>query len=223
MTDFTHARTNMVDTQVRPEGVTDHAIIGAMGDIPRETFLTARLRPFAYSDDDLLVKEADGDTPARYLVRPSPLARLAQAADIRQSDFALLVGCATGYMAAILARLAGSVVAVEADAGLADASSQTLVDLGIDNVAIVTGPLEVGLPSEAPFDVILLGGAVEEVPTALFDQLRERGRLVAVVGYGRAAQAMVYTRTDDDIGGRAVFDVHIPPLPGFRKPKAFVF
>ncbi|MCP4380290.1 MAG: protein-L-isoaspartate O-methyltransferase [Hyphomicrobiales bacterium] len=223
MTDFASARTTMVDNQVRTEGVTDHAIIGAMGDIPRESFLVSRLRPFAYSDDDLVVKEGDAESPPRYLLRPAPLARLVQAADIRQSDFALLVGCPTGYMAAILARLAGSVVAVEEDDQLVAASSETLVELGIDNVAVVSGSLEAGYPSEAPFDVILLGGAVEEIPPTMFDQLRDGGRLVGVVGYGRAAQAMVYTRTDDDVGGRAVFDVHVPPLPGFRKPKSFVF
>ena len=223
MTDFDSARTTMVDTQVRTEGVTDHAIIGAMGDIPREAFLVPRLRPFAYSDDDLIVKEGDAETPARYLLRPAPLARLVQAAEIRQSDFVLLVGCPTGYMAAVLARLAGSVVAVEEDDQLMAASSETLVELGIDNVAVVSGPLEAGYPSEAPFDVILLGGAVEEIPPPFFDQLRDGGRLVGVVGYGRAAQAMVFARTDDDVGGRAVFDVHLPPLPGFRKPRSFVF
>ncbi|WP_421723758.1 protein-L-isoaspartate O-methyltransferase family protein [Bauldia sp.] len=223
MTDFAAARANMVDTQVRTEGVTDHAVIGAMADIPRESFLMNRLQPFAYSDDDIVVKEATGTMPARYLIRPAPLARLAQAAEVSESDFALLVGCATGYMAAVLARLAGSVVAVEEDEQLASESSETLLELGIDNVAIVTGPLEAGYPSEGPYDVIILGGAVETVPEALFDQLREGGRLVAVLGYSRAGQAMVYTRTDDDIGRRVVFDAHIPPLPGFRKPQSFIF
>ncbi len=105
-------------------------------------------------------------------------------------------------------------VALELDEGLAAKASETLIEQGIDNVAVVTGPLEEGYPSEGPYDVILLGGAVEVIPQPLFEQLREGGRLVAVVGYGRAAPAMVYTHTDDDFGGRPVFDVHMPPLPG---------
>ena len=162
-------------------------------------------------------------SPARYLIRPSPLARLLQEAEITKSDFALIVGSPTGYTAAILAHLAGSVVALESDEDLAARASEALIEHGIDNVAVVTGPLEVGYPSEGPYDVILLGGAVEVIPQPLFEQLRQGGRLVAVVGYGRAAPAMVYTRTDDDFGGRPVFDVHLPALPGFRKPKSFVF
>lgn len=223
MTDFASARQTMVDTQVRTEGVTDHDVLRAMSNIPREKFLPPRSRPFAFIDDDIEVKaESDGGT-ARYMVRAAPFARMLQAADINQSDFAMVVGCPTGYMAAILARLASSVIVLESDEELAEKASETLIDLGIDNVAVVTGPLEEGYPSEAPYDVILLGGSVQVIPQPLFEQLKEGGRLVAVVGYGRAAQAMVHTRTDDDFGGRSVFDVHLPPLPGFRKPKSFVF
>ncbi len=223
MTDFASARATMVDTQIRTEGVTDHDVLRAMGEIPREYFLPAASRSFAYIDDDILVKEAAAGSPARYLIRPAPLARLLQAAGIAESDFALIVGCPTGYGAAILAHLAGSVVALESDEALAAKASETLIEQGIDNVAVVTGPLEAGYPSEGPYDVILLGGAVEVVPQPLFEQLREGGRLVAVVGYGRAAPAMVFTHTDDDFGGRPIFDAHIPPLPGFQKPKSFVF
>ncbi|MCB1495008.1 MAG: protein-L-isoaspartate O-methyltransferase [Bauldia sp.] len=223
MTDFASARATMVDTQIRTEGVTDHDVLRAMAEIPRERFLPAASRQFAYIDDDILVAEPAAGRPARYLMRPTPLARLMQEAEIGQSDFVLVVGCPTGYSAAILARLAGSVVALESDEELAAKASENLLDQGIDNVAVVTGPLEAGYPSEGPYDVILLGGAVETVPQNLFDQLKEGGRLVAVVGYGRAAPAMVYTHTDDDFGGRAVFDVHLPPLPGFQAPKSFVF
>lgn len=223
MIDFAKARTIMVDTQIRTESVTDHDIIAAMSEIPREMFLAPALRPFAYIDDDILVKDAEGGNPARYLIRPTPLARMLQAAEIGQSDFALIVGSPTGYAAAVLARLAGSVVALESDETLAANASEALTEQGIDNVAVVTGPLEAGYPSEAPYDVILLGGAVEEIPQPLFEQLKEGGRLVGVLGYGRAAPAMVFTHTDDDFGGRSVFDVHLPPLPGFQRPRSFVF
>jgi protein-L-isoaspartate(D-aspartate) O-methyltransferase len=223
MTDFATARATMVDTQIRTEGVTDHDVLQAMEDIPRERFVPPRLRPFAYIDDDLEIKAPTGEAPARYLIRPAPLARLIQAADVSQSDFALVVGGPTGYAAAILARLAGSVVALESDEELSASASATLVDLGIDNVAVVTGPLEAGYPSEGPYDVILLTGAVETVPRPLFEQLKEGGRLVAVMGYGRAAPATVFMRTDNDFGARPVFDAYLPRLPGFEKPKSFVF
>ena len=156
-------------------------------------------------------------------MEPAPFARLLQIAEIGPDDIVLDAGCGTGYSAAILSRLASSVVALESDPALASAASETLLDLGIDNVAVVTGPIEGGYPSEGPFDVIVLEGAVETVPDALFDQLKEGGRLVGVVGFGRAAPAMVYTRTEGDIGGRSAFNAHVRPLPGFRKPREFVF
>lgn len=222
MTDYAAARARMVDTQVRTEGVTDHSVLGALGAVPRERFLPARLRDLAYSDDDLELTEAVASEP-RFLIRPAALARLLQAAEIHPTDFALIVGCESGYSAAVLARLASSVVALESDRGLANEASSVLVDLEVDNVAVVNGPLESGLASEGPYDVILMGGSVEVVPEALFAQLREGGRLVAVVGYGRAARAVVFTKTDDDIGERAAFNAYLPPLPGFRKAEEFVF
>lgn len=220
MTDYAAARTIMVDTQIRTEGVVDHAIIRAMGEVPRERFVPAGARPFAYTDADILVKE---DGHHRRLMRPATLARLVQAADIAPSDFVLVVGCATGYAAALIASLATSVIALESDEGLAAEASATLMDLGIGNVAVVTGPLEQGYASEGPYDVIILDGAAEEIPQVLFDQLKEGGRLVAVVGYNRAAPAMIFTKTDDDVGGRPVFDAFVPALPGFARPKAFTF
>jgi protein-L-isoaspartate(D-aspartate) O-methyltransferase len=221
MTDYAAARTMMVDTQIRTEGVTDYRILRTMGEVPRERFVPARARPFAYSDADIVVKE-EGHHHRR-MIRPATLARLIQAAAVAPGDFALVVGCATGYSAAVIAGLASSVIALESDGELAAASAETLTDLGIGNVAVVTGALEQGYPAEAPYDVIFLDGAVEHVPPDLFAQLREGGRLVAVVGYNRAASAMVYTRTDDDIGGLPVFDAFVPALPGFSRPREFTF
>jgi protein-L-isoaspartate(D-aspartate) O-methyltransferase len=223
MEDFSTARTKMVDSQLRTQNVTDFAVLSAMGAVPREHFVPAAMRPFAYIDQDILIKEASADGPARYLMEPGPLGRLLQLADVTSSDIALDVGCASGYSAAVLARLAGSVVALESDETLAARASETLVELGIDNVAVVTGPLEAGYAAEGPYDVIFLGGAVETVPQALFDQLKDGGRLVAVVGYGRSALATLFTKSGGDIGDRAEFDADVRPLPGFRKAKAFVF
>jgi protein-L-isoaspartate(D-aspartate) O-methyltransferase len=223
MEDYAAARTKMVDSQLRTNDVTDYSVLTAMGEIPRERFVPARMRPLAYIDEDILVRDAGGGAPARYLMEPAPFARLVQLAEINPSDILLDIGCATGYSTAVLARLANSVVAVEADPELAALASGTLVDLGIANAAVVTGPLEEGYASEGPYDVIFLGGAVEVVPDSLFAQLKEGGRLVAVVGYGRAAAATVFTRSDGEIGSRIAFNAHVQPLPGFAKPKAFVF
>jgi protein-L-isoaspartate(D-aspartate) O-methyltransferase len=223
MNDFTVARTRMVDSQLRTSDVTDRDVLAAMADAPRERFVPAAVAALAYIDDDVLVKAATGDSPARYLMEPAPFARLLQLAEIDATDVVLDIGCATGYSAAVLARLANAVVALESDAELAGLASETLIDLQIDNAAVVTGPLEAGYPSEGPYDAIIVEGAVETVPAALFDQLKAGGRLVAIVGYGRAAPAMVYTRTGGEIGGRAAFDAHARPLPGFRRPATFVF
>jgi protein-L-isoaspartate(D-aspartate) O-methyltransferase len=223
MFDFEKARRMMVDNQVRTVDVTDPAVTSAMLDIPREKFVPSALRPFAYLDEDLLVREAGEEGPARYLMEPAPFARLVQAAEIGRGDVVLDVGCATGYSSAVLARLASSVVAVEPDPHLAAEANRILTELGVDNVAVVGGSLEEGYPSEGPYDAILLEGAVEEIPQAMFDQLKEGGRLLAVVGYGRAASAMVFLRTAGAVSGRSIFNAHVQPLPGFRRPPAFVF
>lgn len=220
MMDYADARTMMVDTQIRTESVTDYNVIRAMGEVPRERFVPVAAKPFAYTDADIVVKE---DGHRRCMMRPATLARLIQAAEIRPNDYVLVVGAASGYSAAVVAGLATSVIALESDEELAAMASSTLMDLGIGNVAGVTGPLEAGYASEGPYDVILLDGSVEVVPEGLFAQLKEAGRLVAVIGRGRASPAMVFTKTSDDIGGRAVFDAFAPPLPGFAKPKVFVF
>jgi protein-L-isoaspartate(D-aspartate) O-methyltransferase len=223
MDDFAAARVKMVESQLRTEDVVDYDVLAAMSEVPREHFVPGRAKPLAYIDSDLMIKDAVGDAPARYLMAPAPLARLLQAAEVNKSDIVLDVGCATGYSAAVLAHLADSVVALESDEELAATASETLVLLGIDNAAVVTGPLESGYPSEGPYDVIFIGGSVDIVPKPLLDQVKQGGRLVAVVGYGRSAPAMVYTRSDSEVAGSAAFDAGIRPLPGFRKPETFVF
>jgi protein-L-isoaspartate(D-aspartate) O-methyltransferase len=223
MEQFAVARAKMVDNQLRTQSVTDYAVLAAMGAVPRERFLPPAGRPLAYIDSDLpLTAPGPGGQP-RYMMEPAPLARLVQLAEVGTADVVLVVGCGTGYSAAVLARLATSVVALEQDSDLAGHAAETLTDLGVDNVAVVTGSLEAGYPSEAPYDAIFLDGAVEIVPPALFDQLKDGGRLVAVVGYGRAAAATVFTRSGADIGNRVAFDADVQPLPGFKRPKAFVF
>lgn len=223
MSDFAKLRKAMVDGQVRVTDVTDHGLLAALGAVQRERFVPARLRSLAYLDEDLAVKEAGDGEPARYLMEPSPFARLVQACDIGPDDVVLDIGCATGYSAAVMARLASSVVAVECDAELAAQAAETLALLEVDNVAVITGALQAGYADEAPYDVIVLEGAVEEVPAGLFDQLKDGGRLAAVVGQGRTRQAIIYVKVGGEIGERVVFDASVRPLPGFERPKTFVF
>lgn len=222
MVDFAKARATMVDCQIRTVDVTDYDVLDAFMAVPREEFVPDALKPLAYIDEDLLVSAAGA--PPRYVMEPGPLARLLQLADILPTDRVLDLGTASGYSAAIIARLAARVVAVEPDAGLAEAARASLARLGIDNVDIVSMPLRDGHAAAAPYDVIVVEGAIEELPPALADQLAEGGRIVAVVGSnGLAAKATVYTRSGDTLSGRPVFNTHVRPLSEFARPRSFVF
>ena len=222
MVDFAKARTTMVDCQIRTVDVTEYDVLDAFSAVPRETFAPDHLKPLAYIDEDLLVS-APGSAP-RYVMEPGPLAKLVQLAAIQSTDRVLDVGTATGYSAAILSHLAASVIALEADEALAATARDNLEALGMANVEVVVGPLPEGHSARAPYDVILLEGAVEVIPEALVDQLGEGGRIVAVVGAnGLAAKAMIYTRSGGSVSGRPAFNTSVRPLPGFAKPKAFVF
>lgn len=220
MGDFEQSRTRMVDNQLRTNDVTDLRILDAMGLVPRERFVPTAKRAVAYSDLDIAVHEGAAD---RYLMKPHVLARLIQLAEIAPGDVVLAVGCTTGYSVAVLSRLAQSVVGVEEDKELVDQASETLMELGIDNGAVVQGELGKGCASEGPYDVILIDGAVEELPDSLTRQLKDGGRLVAVVGTGGGGAATIYTRSGDTVSGRFAFNAAAHVLPGFERPKAFVF
>ena len=221
--DFQAQRIKMVDGQIRTTDVTDHALLSALLTVPREEFVPARRRELAYIDEDLEIAAATPERPARFLMEPSPFARLVQLAAIRPGDFVLDVGCATGYSSAVLSKLANFVVALESDAELAQTASANLARLGYENVAVVTGPLAQGHAAEAPYDLIVIGGAVDEVPGALVDQLKDGGRLVAVVGRGNAARAFLQVREGDSLSMRYAFNAAIKPLEEFRKAPVFEF
>jgi protein-L-isoaspartate(D-aspartate) O-methyltransferase len=221
MMDFERARRTMVDTQIRVNDVTDARIIEALMAVPREAFVPEHRRALAYLDDDLAVVEAAPGRVARFLIEPMILARMLQAAGMGPESRVLDVGPATGYSTAVLARMAGVVTAVEADPALAAAAKAALADLA--NVAVVEGALEAGHAAGGPYDAILIEGSVDKVPDALTSQLAPGGRLVAVVGRGRAAKCLVHTRIGDEISARPAFDAAIPPLPGFSAAPGFVF
>ncbi len=225
MVDYAMARETMVDRQIRPVDVTDRRVLAAFGEIPRELFLPVGLRSIAYSDKDLPLKVPSWGEAPRHLIAPAVLARLVQLAELVETDIVLDVGCATGYSSAVLARLTASVVGLEADPDLTRAATETLIDLGIGNVAIVSGALENGYPAEAPYDVIVLGGAVASVPRRLTEQLKDGGRLVAVVGLGSAGVATLFRRTGHEVSSRAAFNISAAPLPGFAlaAARSFVF
>src|SRR3954463_16549654 len=185
--DFALARANMVDSQLRTQSVTDHRILAAFSAVPRETFVPQDRRAIAYMDGDLVIKPANGRHPARCLMEPMVLARLIELADVGLGDKVLHVGCATGYATAILAKLAGEVVAIDEDEALVGEARALLSAL--PNVRVMCAPHVAGAPAEAPFDVILLEGRVPAVPPTFLTQLADLGRLVAVVGEGPIAAA----------------------------------
>jgi protein-L-isoaspartate(D-aspartate) O-methyltransferase len=217
MTDFATARRHMVDGQVRTADVTDLRIIAAMLEIPRERFLPPALADLAYLDLDLPV----GGNGTRRLLKPMVLAKLIHAADIAPAGCVLDVGCATGYGAAVLARIAGQVTALEQEPDLAQAARTALA--GQPNVNTVSGALRAGWPQGSPYDAIVLEGATEIPPDAFLGQLKEGGRLVCILGGGPGAKAMLYRRSGDELGGRPIFDATAAVLPGFAKTPVFAF
>ncbi len=221
--DFSQARVKMVDGQVRTTDVTDLNLITAMLDVPREEFVPAERRALAYIDEDIQIAPAQDGNAARFLMEASPLAKLLQLAAIAPGDIVLDVGCGTGYTSALLSKLASSVIALESDSFLAAQANEKLAAQGCDNVAVVQGELSKGYAGEAPYEVIFLGGAVESVPQALFEQLKEGGRLVAVEGRGNAAIAKIYLKSGGQVTARRAFNAAIKPLPGFESVPAFQF
>jgi protein-L-isoaspartate(D-aspartate) O-methyltransferase len=214
--DFQAQRIKMVDGQLRTTDVTGHALLDAFLEVPREKFVPVDKRELAYLDADIKI------APGRFLMEPSPLAKLIALADVNSGDMVLLVGCDTGYAAAILSRLAAQVVAVESDPDLAAAASQNLAAHGVSNVNIVTGKLEEGNPVSAPYDAIIFGGSVEAVPASLMSQLKDGGRLAVVETQGTLGVARLYVMRNTVVSGRFGFNAMVKPLPGFAKQPAFV-
>lgn len=214
---FSAARHNMVESQLRPNRVTDEELLAAFEAIPREVFVPEHLRGVAYVDDDLDI------APGRYLMEPMVLGRLLQAAAPRREEVALVVGCGTGYSSAIMARLANTVVALESDTALAAQAAQTLADLSVDNVVVLEGALVEGHAAQAPYDIVLIDGGVEEMPEAIERQLAEGGRLVTVMRRSAVGHAMLMTRLGGVVSRRILFDAAVPTLPGFVPAPGFVF
>jgi protein-L-isoaspartate(D-aspartate) O-methyltransferase len=231
MSGFTIARQKMVDGQVRPSDVTDVRIIDAMLAVPREAFVPLGQRAMAYLDIDLDVSAGRSETglsetglsEKRYLIKPVVTAKMLQAAEIRDTDNVLVVGCATGYSAAIVAKLAAQVTATEGDASLAAKAKDVLAGLGFANVTVRAAAAAEGDAANAPYDVIMLNGATEVTPAGLYRQLKDGGRLVGVFAMMQPQRATLVTHSHGDFGTRALFDAAVPVLPGLGRLPAFIF
>jgi protein-L-isoaspartate(D-aspartate) O-methyltransferase len=216
--DFALARRMMVDGQVRTRDVFDTNLLAAMAEVPRERFVPPEQAALAYLDRNVPLTTQG----SRCLLQPMVLAHLLQAADIAEHDHVLDVGCATGYTAAVVARFAGSVVALEEDRTLAASARRVLGEFA-PQVTVVEGPLQAGWPELGPYDVIVVEGAAEVIPPALFGQLKDGGRLVTIDGVRPGAKAAVYCSVKGEVSCRRLIEAAAPLLPGFAKPPAFVF
>ncbi len=212
------ARKRMVDSQIRPNKVTNPRILAAMRHLPRERFLPDGLDALAYADEDVPLGKG------RFLMEPMVLARLLQIAEPREGERALVVAAGTGYGAAVLSQCGPRVTAVEEDPGLL-ALARDVLGAEAPGVSLVTGPLAAGWPSGAPYDIILIEGAVREIPAAIAKQLKaEGGRLVAVIaGPGRTNQAVLAEATQFGLRAQPVFDCGTPALPSLLPAPEFVF
>lgn len=216
-------RENMVESQVRTNDVTDRRIIRAMAELPRERFVPASLKPVAYMDQEISLAH-DADTGGeRTMLQPMVLAKMVQLAAPEAGHLVLDVGCLTGYSTALLASLAGSVVALETDPTLAARATEALDEIGIDTAAVVEGPLSDGYPSQAPYDLIFVNGAVAERPDALCAQLKPGGRLVVILGGGPDGRVVAYDRVGQGVSRVDGFSASGHMLPGFAAPEVFSF
>ena len=215
MSDFARRRTTMVDTQVRPSDVTSFPIIDAMLSVPRERFVPAALRDAAYTGEHLNTGHG------RTLLDPRTFAKMLEAAQIGPDQLVLDVACGLGYSSAVLAHLAEAVVALDEVPELCSEAETLLGEIGADNVAVVEGALAEGAARHGPYDTIFIEGAVEQVPQALTDQLKDGGRIVAIFREGELGVVRTGLKADDVITWRYAFNASAPVLKGFERKVEF--
>ena len=220
MVDAATQRMNMVESQVLTSDVTDRRILRAMRELPRERFVPAPMTALAYMDEAVPVTPAGAER--RWLLAPRVLAKLLQLADIGDDNHVLDVGGATGYSAGVLAGIGKTVVALESDIKLAEQARTNLAALGLGNASVAVGELTAGWPEKAPYDAIVLQGAAATVPEALFDQLKDGGRLVAILIEGGLGKATIWRRLGRSVDAWGAFDAAAPVLPGFERAPVFV-
>jgi protein-L-isoaspartate(D-aspartate) O-methyltransferase len=221
-------RRNMVDTQLRTYDVTNKKLLDAIESVGREFFVPEAMRGLAYVDQPIRLTVSEKDT--RTLLTPMVLARMIQAADIESGSRILDVAGGAGYGAAVMAAMGADVTMLEASSEMADLAKKSLMNAGIavadktnKGISIQTGSLAKGLPKADAFDIIFINGAVETEPTALLKQLKDGGRLIAVLGAGRAGRVTLFQKTGEITSKRSILDASAPVLAEFRKEAEFKF
>lgn len=215
MSDFATRRTMMVDTQVRPNDVTKFPVIEAMLAVPMEDFVPASRRAVAYSGENLDLGHG------RVLLEPRTLGKMIDMLDLQPGDLVLDLACGYGYSAAVVARMVQAVVAIEEEPGMAAEAERRLSEAGVFNVAVLNAPLSQGAAKQGPYDAILIGGGVEEVPEAVLEQLKEGGRIVALFLEGALGVVRIGHRLHGRVNWRYGFNAQAPLLPGFERERGF--
>ncbi|MBY6138992.1 protein-L-isoaspartate O-methyltransferase [Leisingera daeponensis] len=215
MPDFTERRRMMVDTQIRPSDVTKYPIIEAMLAVPREKFVPDAQREAAYADQNVPLGGG------RVLLEPRTLAKMLDAVDLQNDELVLDVGCGLGYSTAVAARIAQMVIGVEEDEAMAADAQELLSETGADNAIVHTGPLAEGAAEHGAYDVILVQGGAEDLPAALLDQLKDGGRVAALMVTGALGEVKIGYKSGGRISWRFEFNASAPVLPGFAAAREF--
>lgn len=210
-------RQHMIDGHLLPNNVTDQNVVDAIASVDRRAFVPEQRRGVAYIDKSIKV------APGRYMMEPLALAKLLSSANIQEHELVLDIAPTTGYSSAVLSKMAEAVVAIEEDKSLADIATKNLADENCDNVAVINAPHKAGLANQGPYDLIFIGGMIDEVPAELLEQLNDGGRVLCVLnqnGFGRGA---LVTYENEIMGARILFDISAPKLAGFDKVRGFEF
>lgn len=217
MSEYTAARTAMVDCQVRPSDVTKYPIIDALLTIKRETFVPKNKASVAYAGEHISLGAG------RYLLDARTFGKLLDAVNIQPDDMVLDIGCGMGYSAAVIATMASVVVGVESDEDLAEQAAKNLIDQDIDNALVIHGDLASGHKKHAPYDVVIFEGSIETLPASIADQVKEGGRLAAIFMNDGVGQCRIGHKSGDTISWKNAFDATAPMIPGFEQEQPFTF
>lgn len=215
MADYKQRRTMMVDTQVRPSDVTKFPIIDALLSVPREDYVPDHKRDAAYIGENIDL--GDGRT----LLEPRSFAKMLDTVDVQPSDVVLDLACGLGYSTAVLAHMAEFVVGVEDNGARAQEAQAILSAQGVDNAAVIEADLTAGAAKSGPYDIIIAQGAVQDVPGALIDQLKDGGRIIAIFAEGQLGEVRLGRKIDGTVNWRRAFNASAPVLAGFEKETIF--
>ncbi len=216
--DFRKMRGAMIDGQLRPSGINDPRLIAALKYVPREMYVPADVATLSYRDEHVEV------VPGRYLLAPLVGCKLIAALDVQPHDRVLVVGGTTGYSASVFAQMAAHVTLVEDDATLVRRAGSAISKTGVSNVDVVEAPLTEGHAAGAPYDALLIDGAIETLPETLLAQVRDGGRITTVLLARDSAPSVAIGRVSGGhVGWTRLVDASAPVLPGFERAFAFEF